>query len=537
MTTDTLAAGERPVAEERPHLDHKPGRITAFVFFAVLAVGLLFSAWSLVRDVDDVTSSVTTWTPFLLLGVALFIALGFEFVNGFHDTANAVATVIYTHSLPPHFAVVWSGCFNFLGVLLSSGAVAFGIIALLPVELILQVGSSAGFAMVFALLIAAILWNLGTWWLGLPASSSHTLIGSIIGVGVANALMHGRDGTSGVDWAQATKVGYSLLLSPLIGFFCAALLLLVLRLLVRNRALYKAPKGKTPPPWWIRGLLILTCTGVSFAHGSNDGQKGMGLIMLILVGTLPMAYALNRTMPADQTVQFVAIAEVTQQALVRAAPQAAPADPRAVLSEYMRTKAAKPELIPSLAALIGTIGAEVKGYGSLARVPAEAMGNVRNDMYLTSEAIRLMDKDKVGNFDADTTAKLTAFKGKIDEATRFIPLWVKVAVAIALGLGTMVGWRRIVVTVGEKIGKTHLTYAQGASAEMVAMLTIGAADMYGLPVSTTHVLSSGVAGTMAANGSGLQMRTIRNLLMAWVLTLPAAIVLSASLYWLFTHLF
>ncbi len=323
MTTDTLAV---PIAEGRPHLEHKPGRLTAFVFFAVLAVGLLFSAWSLVRDVDDVTTAVTTWTPFLLLGVALFIALGFEFVNGFHDTANAVATVIYTHSLPPHFAVVWSGCFNFLGVLLSSGAVAFGIIALLPVELILQVGSSAGFAMVFALLIAAILWNLGTWWLGLPASSSHTLIGSIIGVGIANALMHGRDGTSGVDWAQATKVGYSLLLSPLIGFVCAALLLLALRLLVKNRALYKAPKGKTPPPWWIRGLLILTCTGVSFAHGSNDGQKGMGLIMLILVGTLPMAYALNRTMPEDQTVQFVAIAEVTQQALVRAAPQPAPAD-------------------------------------------------------------------------------------------------------------------------------------------------------------------------------------------------------------------
>lgn len=208
--------------------------------------------------------------------------------------------MIYTHSLPPNVAVVWSGFFNFLGVLLSSGAVAFGIIALLPVELILQVGSSAGFAMIFALLIAVILWNLGTWWLGLPASSSHTLIGSIIGVGVANALMHGRDGTSGVDWAQATKIGYALLLSPLVGFGCAALLLLALRAFVKNRALYKEPKGQTPPPWWIRGLLIMTCTGVSFAHGSNDDQKGMGLIMLILVGTLPMAYALNRTMPADQ---------------------------------------------------------------------------------------------------------------------------------------------------------------------------------------------------------------------------------------------
>ncbi|MBD9609132.1 MULTISPECIES: inorganic phosphate transporter [Pseudomonas] len=536
-TPSFTAASQAPASGARPQFDKKPGLLTFVMFFAVLGSGLLFTAYSLMHDMSELGTVVTTWTPFLLLGVALLIALGFEFVNGFHDTANAVATVIYTHSLPPNFAVAWSGFFNFLGVLLSSGAVAFGIIALLPVELILQVGSSAGFAMIFALLIAAILWNLGTWWLGLPASSSHTLIGSIIGVGVANALMHGRDGTSGVDWAQATKVGYALLLSPLIGFAFAALLLLALRVFVKNRALYKAPKGNTPPPWWIRGMLILTCTGVSFAHGSNDGQKGMGLIMLILVGTLPMAYALNRTMPADQALQFAAVAEVTQQALMRNTPLPMPTDPRPVLTDYMRNKEATPQLIPALAALAGQIGNEVKGYGSLSKVPAEAMGNVRNDMYLTSETIRLMDKNKVGNFDADTTGKLQLFKQQIDNATRFIPLWVKIAVAIALGLGTMVGWKRIVVTVGEKIGKTHLTYAQGASAETVAMLTIGAADMFGLPVSTTHVLSSGVAGTMVANGGGLQMKTIRNLLMAWVLTLPAAIVLSGSLYWLFTKLF
>lgn len=288
MTNQTLVmdSSSSIAPSSRPQLNRKPSVITLVVFFAVLGCGLLFTAYSLMHDMNELGTVVTTWTPFLLLGVALLIALGFEFVNGFHDTANAVATVIYTNSMAPNFAVAWSGFFNFLGVLLSSGAVAFGIIALLPVELILQVGSSAGFAMIFALLIAAILWNLGTWWLGLPASSSHTLIGSIIGVGVANALMHGRDGTSGVDWAQATKIGYALLLSPLVGFGCAALLLLALRAFVKNRSLYKAPEGNTPPPWWIRGMLILTCTGVSFAHGSNDGQKGMGLIMLILVGTL-----------------------------------------------------------------------------------------------------------------------------------------------------------------------------------------------------------------------------------------------------------
>jgi PiT family inorganic phosphate transporter len=314
-------------------------------------------------------------------------------------------------------------------------------------------------------------------------------------------------------------------------------LLLALRAFVKNRALYKAPEGNQPPPMWIRGLLILTCTGVSFAHGSNDGQKGMGLIMLILVGTLPMAYALNRAMPADQSVQFAAVAQVTQQALTKAAPLPAPDDSRQTLSNYIRDKQATPDLVPALAVMAGKIGDQVASYGSLSKVPAEATANVRNDMYLTSEAIRLMDKNKVGNFDADTQSKVQLFKQQIDNATRFIPLWVKIAVAIALGLGTMVGWKRIVVTVGEKIGKTHLTYAQGASAEVVAMLTIGAADMYGLPVSTTHVLSSGVAGSMTANGSGLQMRTLRNLAMAWVLTLPAAILLSGGLYWFFTQIF
>src|SRR5712671_131964 len=279
MSDTALRVGaEGGAFSPRPKLDRAIDPRTVIIFLLLLAGGLLYVAYSLYSDVDATGVKVTTYLPFMLLFVALLIALGFEFVNGFHDTANAVATVIYTHSLPAHVAVVWSGFFNFLGVLLSSGAVAFGIISLLPVELILQVGSSAGFAMVFALLIAAIIWNLGTWYLGLPASSSHTLIGSIIGVGVANALMRGRDGTSGVDWAKATEIGYSLLLSPVVGFVCAGLLLLVLKFVVRNPALYSAPEGDKPPPAWIRGLLIFTCTGVSFAHGSNDGQKGMGLI-------------------------------------------------------------------------------------------------------------------------------------------------------------------------------------------------------------------------------------------------------------------
>jgi len=332
-------------------------------------------------------------------------------------------------------------------------------------------------------------------------------------------------------------VSWSLLLSPLIGFVVSAAVLLILKVLVKDRALYKEPQGKKPPPWWIRSLLVLTCTGVSFAHGSNDGQKGMGLIMLILVGTVPISYALNRAMPENQMTQFVAVAQVTQQSLTDMATVPTPTDSRKVLSEYLRTKQYGPVVISALSDITRDIGAQIKTSGSIKRLPAEAVANVRNDMYLASESIKFLQKDKTVSFTPEAKANLTAFKKQVDDATKFIPLWVKVAVAIALGLGTMVGWKRIVKTVGEKIGKTHLTYAQGASAELVAMATIGAADMFGLPVSTTHVLSSGVAGTMAANRSGLQWGTIRNLLMAWVLTLPMAMMLSGSLYWLFTKLF
>src|SRR5580658_6859216 len=465
----TIAGTAGTARASRLLLDRKPSRSVVTLFIFLLLAGGLYAGFSLVSDIHGAMTQSVAVLPFVLLVLALVIALGFEFVNGFHDTANAVATVIYTHSLPPHFAVLYSGALNFLGVLLSSGAVAFGIISLLPVELILQVGSGAGFAMVFALLIAAIIWNLGTWWLGLPASSSHTLIGSIIGVGVANALMHGRNGTSGVDWSQATKIGYSLLLSPLVGFVCAALLLLVLKALVKNRALYQEPKGNTPPPWWIRGILILTCGGVSFAHGSNDGQKGMGLIMLILIGTVPTAYALNRAMPRDQMIPFIAMASTTEHSLEKYASAPAPADPRATLSQYVRTHAWNPQVVPALAAITDSITDQVKASGTFAKMPAAIVTNVRNDMYLTSEAVRFFAKDPHAKaLDADTRHNLDAFKKQIDLATKFIPLWVKVAVAIALGLGTMVGRKRIVVTIGEKIGKTHLTYAQGACAELVA---------------------------------------------------------------------
>jgi PiT family inorganic phosphate transporter len=436
--------------------------------------------------------------------------------------------------MEPHLAVVWSGAWNFIGVLVSSGAVAFGIISLLPVELILQVGSKAGFSMVFALLIAAIIWNLGTWWLGLPASSSHTLVGSIIGVGIANQLMQGRSGTSGVDWGQALGIGKSLLLSPLVGFVCAAILLLLCKALIPNKQLYEAPKGTEPPPFWIRALLVLTCTGVSFAHGSNDGQKGMGLIMLILIGTVPTAYAVNHAVTYQQTQDFVAVSTQTAEALGHyVSPNAVVGDSRDDVTEFIRTKNFTPNTMLAMRELVNGIGTEMALYKQLKEVPQDKVRNFRNDMYVVSEGLRLMQKAGNPKFSPADAAVIKNYKTHIDNATKFIPTWVKVAVALALGMGTMIGWKRIVVTVGEKIGKDHLTYGQGAAAEITAMFTIGAADWFGLPVSTTHVLSSGVAGTMAANGTGLQWGTVRNLLMAWVLTLPASIVLSATLFWAF----
>src|SRR5271165_5779524 len=470
----------------------------------------------------------------VLLCVAVLLALSFEFVNGFHDTANAVATVIYTHTLKPIQAVVWSGCWNLIGVLTSSGAVAFGVLALLPVELVLNVVSGAGFAMVFALLLSAIIWNLGTWYLGLPASSSHSLIGAILGVGLANSMLSaGHEFGEGVNWAKASEVGVSLLVSPIVGFVSAAALLLIMKVVVKRKELYDAPEVGKAPPLWIRALLVLTCTGVSFGHGSNDGQKGMGLIMLILVSIIPTTYAVDQRTSQQAIVDLSKDAQTISFQMDRHAPGVAMAGYQAAadeVSEYLKTSG---KAVDRTYAAIGTKCREISellsGKTSLGELNPDKRKILRSDLYLTSEAMGKLLKQKKLT-DPDEQKSTAAIKGHMDKLTKFIPTWVKFAVAIALGLGTMIGWKRIVVTVGEKIGKTHLTYAQGAAAELVAAATILAADRFGLPVSTTHVLSSGVAGTMAANHSGLQMETLRNLLLAWVLTLPVTVLLGAGIF-------
>ncbi|HEV2485128.1 MAG TPA: inorganic phosphate transporter [Terracidiphilus sp.] len=502
-------------------------------FLLALMGGLGYIAFHVSKDLDNV--AITSAWPYVLLTLALLIALGFEFVNGFHDTANAVATVIYTHSLSPNVAVVLSGICNLAGVLLSTGTVAYAVITLLPVELILQVSSGAGFAMVFALLIAAILWNLGTWWFGLPASSSHTMVGSIIGVGLANQLLSPHGGASGLDWQQVVKVLKALLISPVLGFALAGILILAAKQFIKFPSLYEAPKDNQPPPFPIRALMVLTCTGVSFFHGSNDGQKGMGLIMLILIGTVPTAYALNHAVSPAQTQDFIAASQYAGQILDEHVDKTVvpSSDPRAEVTAYIRTQQLQPATIFSVSQLVENVNREVVLYKTFKSVPAKDQTNVRNDMYLTSEALRLVAKNRNPVFTITEAAALNNYRSKLDKATRFIPDWVKVAVALALGLGTMVGWKRVVITVGEKIGKDHLTYAQGACAGLVTMATIFAADQFGLPVSTTHILSSGVAGTMSASGSGLRLSTVRNIAAGWVFTMPAAALLSCLLYMAF----
>ena len=521
--------GGRPNRFDRP-----TPALFRLLFAAMLIAGVGYAGYSVVAETGAVGETMRT-SVILFLGLALLLALGFEFVNGFHDTANACATVIYTNSLTAPQAVVWSGIWNFLGVMFSTGAVAYSIVALLPVELILNVGNAAGFAMIFALLLAAVIWNLATWYVGLPNSSSHALIGSIMGVGLANQMMSPTF-SSGVDWAQAQKVFTGLLLAPIIGFIGAFILLKVMQAVLRNRNLYKAPDGDAPPPTGIRALLIATCTAVSFAHGGNDGQKGMGLIMLILIGCAPTAYALNRALPDSSGPAIVASANAASTVLARAGNGTAISVPDAqqLLAHSLRTKKIDdPRELAALAAVSAHVAETTARYGSIRAVPADATAELRSDMYLVHDTAKLVLKKPPTTMTPTDVKAVEALNGDLEKATRYIPDWVKVAVALALGLGTMVGWKRIVITVGEKIGKTEMTYGMGAAAEMMAASTILLADKFGLPVSTTHILNSGVAGASTANGAGLQMTTIRNMALAWVMTLPAVMALAGGLYWAF----
>ncbi|NBV44861.1 MAG: anion permease [Planctomycetia bacterium] len=498
-----------------------------------------------------------------LLVVALLIAFGFECINGFHDTANAVATVIYTKSMKPTPAVLWSGLWNFIGVHAGGIGVAFSIVHLLPVDLLVNIKTGKGLAMVLSLLGAAIIWNFATWYRGLPASSSHSLIGSIMGVGMMNSLLEHGSIARGINWHKAAEVATALVLSPAVGFLLAAGLLLLCRALIRSPKLYEPPVGDEPPPWWIRALLIGTCTGVSFAHGSNDGQKGMGLIMLVLIGIVPAAYALNMDSDGQQLAataaaarklgeelqkpdiaslmgalreQHVANARVeryTREQIVSAAEASLDSTPiDTVFDPLPRHDVVLATLDP--VPLASEVVAMLDGRSAFEELSADDRWKLRTVLVELGASVRTLLRQFGDRLSEDRRKVFKSLASDIGKPVEYVPEWVVMGVALCLGIGTMVGWERIVVTVGEKIGKEHLTYAQGGAAELVAASTIAMADSLGMPVSTTHVLSSGIAGTMWANNSGIQAETVREIALAWILTLPVAMALSGGLYWFAT---
>jgi PiT family inorganic phosphate transporter len=453
-----------------------------------------------------------------LLVVSILLACAFEFINGFHDTANAVATVIYTNSLKPTQAVVISGIFNFIGVFAGGIAVAMGIVNLLPVELLIDQSVMHSVAMVLALLLTAIIWNLGTWYYGIPCSSSHTLIGSILGVGIAFTLMPGSNAVSGVNWSKAQSIGLSLLVSPALGFSLTIILMFILRKLVKSHRFFEPASTHAKPPLWVRIILIGTCSGVSFSHGSNDGQKGVGLVMLILIGIVPAKFALDQTKnPLEMNNHLVELHSTFKKLNLN--PEATGDKIRvAVLEE-------------NLVQLENTLSQ----YTAQGSIPESENFKIRKNILLIGQEVDGMLKSQTLKIAKEDKKLLKEDLKHLKSYTDYAPSWVILMISLSLGIGTMIGWKRIVVTIGEKIGKEHLSYAQGASAELVAASTIGLASMTGLPVSTTHVLSSGITGAMVASKGlkNVQGKTIQTMTLAWVLTLPVTTIMSGLLFFLF----
>jgi PiT family inorganic phosphate transporter len=453
-----------------------------------------------------------------LLIVCLLAAAAFEFINGFHDTANAVATVIYTNSLKPWVAVIWSAIWNSIGVFAGGISVAMGITYLLPNEVLLDTNVYHNIALILALLLTAISWNLGTWYLGIPCSSSHTLIGSILGVGLAYSFIAPDNSISYVNWGKAKDIGLSLLLSPVLGFSLAILLMYLLRQMVRKRTIFKEPSGNTPPPFWIRLILLLTCTAVSFSHGSNDGQKGVGLVMLILIAIVPAYFTIN----VEDDAYKIKGELVVMQTILNQVDSSNLNDEDAL--SYHKSKL-----------IVNDFLAHIEKEADFSKYSQQEKSEIRADVVYLNKSINNLVASKTINLSEVNKAQLKKCLKSVKSVSEFAPFWVILMISLALGSGTMIGWKRIVRTIGEKIGKQHLTYAQGASAELVAASTIGFSTYLGLPVSTTHILSSGVAGSMVASKGvkNLNTKTIKSIAIAWLLTFPVCVIMSGLLFYLF----
>lgn len=438
----------------------------------------------------------------------------FEFANGFHDTANAVATVIYTGSLKPTYAVVWSGFWNFIGLFLSSFwgyKVAMGIVNLLPLGDMISLTTGESVSLVLGMLVSGIIWNIGTWYLGIPCSSSHTLIGSILGAGLVFNWLHGGDG---VNWGKASEIGLSLLVSPLFGFSVTILLMYILRRMIKEKkTIFKEPEPGSRPPAWIRAILITTCTLVSFFHGNNDGQKGIGLMLIILITFMPVKFALNESFDVNSSLAAVTKVESVLQSENKSDLVIKAQQTKNALNKYAEVSSFAEVNQDTLKLYTVAVRSAITQFNK--KVSSE----LKNPVFFDNPENAKLVKKEMGHLKSDI---------------EYSPRWVTIMIALCLGLGTMIGWKRIAVTIGEKIGKRHMTYAEGATAELTAAATIGLSSGFGLPVSTTHVLSSGVAGAMTASKGvkNLQPDTIKSIAIAWILTLPVTMLLAGGIYYI-----
>jgi PiT family inorganic phosphate transporter len=418
----------------------------------------------------------------------MLLVIAFEATNGFHDAANAVATVIYTQSLKPGQAVVWSGLMNFLGVIIGGISVAYALVELLPAEVLSPPSGAPAVGMLVALFVSALFWNIGTWWFGLPNSSSHCLIGALIGVAIGNAMVRDQSFRDAVQWAQVRNVLEALAVSPVLGCILSAVLYFAIRKLAHDRNLYEPLTGDARPVWWMRGILIFTCTGVSLAHGTNDGQKSIGLIMLTIIGVLPAFYALNPA--ATQSLGSLPgaaqrAAELIQRYGNGEKGRALDAASRLQSARLPSSGQASSEMLMPAAL---SSGRELALRSDVAR----RRSSLRDDVYRLIWQLRYVEG--AGAISEQDKKSVEGLRKQLGAVVEYAPWWVRILSALCLGTGTMVGYRRIVTTLGQRLGNVHLTPAQGASAELVSSILIGISGFTGLPVSTTHIVTSGIAG-------------------------------------------
>ncbi|CAL4325746.1 Low-affinity inorganic phosphate transporter 1 [Buchnera aphidicola (Eriosoma grossulariae)] len=474
---------------------------------------------------------------FYFLILSLIFVCVYEIVNGFHDIANSVITVIYTRSMSSNIAVIMASVFNFFGVILGGLSIAYTIVHLLPIEVLLNLSFFHRFLVIFFILLVVMLLNLFSWYYRLPSSSSHALIGSIIGIGFANSILFHCSLLNSINVIHIKNIFIVLICSPFFGFFIALFFVFLLRslkmilkynnIINMDPVFYKNKFNKTRPPFLIQMTLILSAIGLSYAHGSNDGQKSIGLIMLILMSILPGYFVLNlNSAPVEiihtqKSIKY--FKEYYQLNNLHAMNSYSVSIKKHFYSKYSYYDD------PFLSSMnyVNHIMNNVSNYRQLGITERIYIHRL---LLLISNHIN--KKLILSNINQGDKIFLKKLQFNILKSTEYAPLWIIFMVAFFLSIGSIIGWRRISVTIGKKIGQKNMTYGQAISIQMTSSISIGLANYVGFPVSTTHISSSAVMGVMLISRGGIQLKTVKNIFLAWVLTIPISIFLSGLLYWM-----